>query len=140
MSKLISFVMSTLICLPPQVAASQKQSALFLSDLVWQHRVVVMVGAEGSELFDQVQAYQYAYACEIKDRDILFLKAVHGTKQWQALPSSVRERFGLHLIGYDGGIKDYSSDAELLGRLDFVIDQMPMRKRELADRGQTSPC
>lgn len=140
MSKLILFMMSILIGLQPQMVVSKGKSVFILSDLVWKNRVIVMVGDEGSELFDQAQSYQKAYACEINDRNILFIKAISGTEQWQALPRSVRARSGLHLIGYDGSIKDYSSDDELLGRLDFVIDQMPMRRRELANRGQTSPC
>ena len=39
--------------------------------------------------------------------------------------------FGMWLIGYDGNIKAYSEDGQLLTKLFEIIDKMPMRKGEM---------
>lgn len=119
---------------------TKTKNDLMISNFVWKHRLLVVVAQENSELFKKVAAYRQIYACDITDRNIHIIEAVHGTHQWMALPEPIRKRSGLHLVGYDGGVKDYSSDGALLGRLDLVIDQMPMRQRELAGRNQQSPC
>ena len=43
----------------------------------------------------------------------------------------MNNKYGIWLIGYDGMIKDSSSDHEIFLRLFDLIDSMPMRKDEM---------
>lgn len=111
-----------------------------LSEYRWKNRLVVVVAEADSPLFSKVEAFRTAFQCEIKDRDILFMNAQSGSSLWKELPVNIKEKRGLYLIGYDGGIKDFSHNDQLLGRLNVVIDQMPMRRRELANRQDKNIC
>ena len=46
-------------------------------------------------------------------------------------PKFLENKYGIWLIGYDGNIKDYSSDDKIFFRLFNLIDSMPMRKSEI---------
>jgi hypothetical protein len=38
------------------------------------------------------------------------------------------------LIGYDSQIKSYSSDISLLKEIYYIIDKMPLRKKEILEQ------
>ena len=46
-------------------------------------------------------------------------------------PEFINNKYGIWLIGYDGMIKDYSSDDKIFLKLFDLIDSMPMRKSEI---------
>lgn len=115
-------------------------SALALTQFQWKQRLLVAVAPSNAPLFSTITAFQNAYQCDILDRDLHVILADIGSDQWRALPERMRDKPGLYLVGYDGGIKDYSQDDALLGRLNVVIDQMPMRRRKLASRNGQDIC
>ena len=53
------------------------------------------------------------------------------------IPPSVNKKQGVWLIGYDGFIKDYSENLDLLERVMKVIDEMPMRLNEIDNKIST---
>ena len=67
--------------------------------------------------------------CEINDRnlELIFFKKFKN-KNFEK-PIFINE-YGIWLLGYDGKVKDFSSDSSILLRLFSLIDSMPMRKNE----------
>ena len=54
------------------------------------------------------------------------------------IPDRYKNKYGIWLIGYDGGDKSYSTDASLLKEIHSIIDTMPIRRSEMA--AQTKKC
>lgn len=119
---------------------SHAQSAEDLSQYRWQNRLLVIVDNKGSSLFTQVYKFQTANACQFQDRKLLVVKFIAGTGSWNNLPSILKQKNGLYLIGLDGGVKDYSPNQELLESLNSQIDSMPMRSRELSQSDRKIEC
>ena len=69
--------------------------------------------------------------CELEDRnlEIIFYEKFKNKKF--TTPKFLENKYGIWLIGYDGNIKDYSSDDKIFFRLFNLIDSMPMRKSEI---------
>ncbi|MGB0723245.1 MAG: DUF4174 domain-containing protein [Gammaproteobacteria bacterium] len=55
-------------------------------------------------------------------------RAVRRTASYSKCTS---EEFAILLVGYDGGVKDRSSDPEVLTELFNLIDGMPIRQMEM---------
>jgi hypothetical protein len=47
------------------------------------------------------------------------------------LPKKMQSQTGVWLLGYDGSIKAFSEDVQLLNSLFKTIDEMPIRQDEL---------
>ena len=54
------------------------------------------------------------------------------------IPDRYKNKYGIWLIGYDGGDKSYSSDASLLNEIHKIIDTIPVRKIEMAEQNEKS--
>ena len=107
-----------------------------ITTYTWSERLVIATAKdETSDLLSIVETFFAENACAVKERNLLFLSFKLGTEESQKLPLEMQRRAGLWLVGYDGTIKDYSPDAELLARLFSTIDEMPMRKQEMANLG-----
>ena len=52
------------------------------------------------------------------------------------IPDRYKNKFGIWLIGYDGGDKSYSNDTSLLKEIHNIIDRMPMRKIEITKQNK----
>ena len=48
------------------------------------------------------------------------------------------KKYGIWLIGYDGGVKLFSKEISILKNIFSTIDSMPMRKNEMSSK--TSKC
>ena len=52
------------------------------------------------------------------------------------IPDRFKNKYGLWLIGYDGGDKSYSNDTSLLKEIHNIIDTMPIRKSEMTEQNE----
>ena len=101
-------------------------------ELNWQKRLlIVSYENKEDELFIQTKKFIISNKCKINDRklEIIYFEKLLNKKF--ETPKFIRGKKGIWLIGYDGEIKDFSSDHKILLRLFEVIDSMPMRKQEM---------
>ena len=52
------------------------------------------------------------------------------------IPDRYKNKYGIWLIGYDGGDKSYSNDTSLLKEIHNIIDAMPIRKSEMSEQNE----
>ena len=103
-----------------------------ISELNWQKRLlIVSYENKEDELLIQTKKFIISNKCKINDRklEIIYFEKLLNKKF--ETPKFIRGKKGIWLIGYDGEIKDFSSDDKILLRLFEVIDSMPMRKQEM---------
>ena len=84
-----------------------------------------------TSLETQVKRFFESYACDVDNRNLKLLHFYTDKPIVIQLPKIMRSQIGLWLIGYDGSIKDFSEDGQLLNRLFQTIDRMPMRQDEM---------
>ena len=72
---------------------------------------------------------------DASNMQILFEKGLNSIYK---LSPSLRNKRGVWLVGYDGFVKDYSENMDLLERIMRVVDEMPIRKKEI--KNKTSIC
>ena len=119
---------------------------LNLSDLRWQHRVVVVFAEHQEDEHYQTQISSLRNAQEgIKERDLVIISIFNdGESNFDGLPvtesssQNIRKKlnpnnqvFSFILIGKDGGVKMREQQVVTPGELFAVIDRMPMRQREM---------
>ena len=101
-----------------------------ISDLVWEKRLLIIsYEKEDDELITKSLNFISGNTCEINDRnlELIFFKKFKN-KNFEK-PKFVNA-YGIWLLGYDGEVKDFSSDSSIMLRLFSLIDSMPMRKNE----------
>ena len=101
-----------------------------ISKLEWEKRLLIIsYEKEDDELISKSLNFITKNTCEIDERnlELIFFKKFKN-KNFEK-PKFVNA-YGMWLLGYDGEIKDFSSDSSILIRLFALIDSMPMRKNE----------
>jgi len=121
-----------------------------LESLRWQNRVILVYARE--PLLGKAIANLEEYAAGIADRDIAWFaldgRALHTNYRGdvaEALQANLLSRYftpapadtAVLLIGKDGGVKSRSSDLDLEATFG-LIDQMPMRRREMQRKADGS--
>ena len=107
-------------------------NSMSFDEYAWTNRLVIMItNKKNTDLEKQVRQFFESRVCDIEDRN---LKLLHYHKNELAvikLQKTMRSQTGLWLLGYDGSIKDFSEDEQLLNRLFQTIDGMPIRQDEM---------
>ena len=107
-------------------------NSMIFDEYAWTNRLVIMITDEKNKSLEkQVRRFFASHVCDIDDRN---LKLLHFHKNELAvtqLQKTMRSQTGLWLLGYDGSIKDFSEDGQLLNRLFQTIDGMPIRQEEM---------
>ena len=103
-----------------------------ISKLNWEKRVVVIsYEKQDDQIFTKTKKFISDNKCEIEDRnlEIIFYEKFENKNYLK--PEFINNKYGIWLIGYDGMIKDFSSDDKIFLKLFDLIDSMPMRKDEM---------
>ena len=103
-----------------------------ISELNWKKRLLVIsYEKQNDQIFTKTKKFIFDNKCEIEDRklEVIFIEKFKN-KDF-VTPKFINKKYGIWLIGYDGMIKDYSSDDKIFLRLFDLIDSMPMRKDEI---------
>ena len=104
-----------------------------LEKYAWTNRLLILItNKKDTSLETQVKSFFESYACEVDDRNLTLLHFRTDKLVVAQLPKAMHSQTGLWLLGYDGSIKDFSEDGQLLNRLFRTIDGMPMRQDEMA--------
>ena len=105
-----------------------------ISELNWGKRLlVVSYEKQDDEIFIITKKFISDKKCEIEDRNLEIIFYKNFVNKDYSKPEFINKKYGIWLIGYDGIIKDFSSDDEIFLRLFDLIDSMPMRKDEMVN-------
>ena len=108
-------------------------NSMILDEYAWTNRLVILITSKkDTSLEVQVKKFFESHACDVDDRKLKLLHFYTDKPVVIQLPKTMRSQTGLWLLGYDGSIKDFSEDGQLLTRLFQTIDGMPMRQGEMA--------
>ena len=103
-----------------------------ISELNWEKRLlVVSYEKQDDKVFTKTKKFISENKCEIEDRNLEIIFYEKFENKDYSKPKFINNKYGIWLIGYDGNIKDYSSDDKIFFRLFNLIDSMPMRKSEI---------
>ena len=106
-------------------------NSMIFDEYAWTNRLVIMItDKKNTDLEKQVRQFFENHVCDIDDRN---LRLLHFQSNELGLTQLQRNhsQTGLWLLGYDGSIKDFSVDEQLLNRLFQTIDGMPIRHDEM---------
>ena len=103
-----------------------------ISELSWEKRLLVIsYDEQEDQIFIKSKKFISDNKCEIEDRNLEIIFYEKFKNKDYVKPDFINKKYGIWLIGYDGMIKDYSSDDKIFLRLFNLIDSMPMRKDEM---------
>ena len=103
-----------------------------ISDLCWEKRLLVIsYNKQEDQIFIKSKKFISDNKCEIEDRNLEIIFYEKFKNKDYVKPDFINKKYGIWLIGYDGMIKDSSSDDKIFLRLFNLIDSMPMRKDEM---------
>ena len=106
-------------------------NSMIFDKYAWTNRLVIMItDKKNTDLEKQVRKFFESHVCDIDDRNLKLLH-FHSNELAVTQLQKKHSQTGLWLLGYDGSIKDFSEDAQLLNRLFQTIDGMPMRQDEM---------
>ena len=107
-------------------------NSMIFDEYAWTNRLVIMItNKKNTDLERQVRRFFESRVCEIDDRNLKLLHFQKNERAVTTLQKTMRSQTGLWLLGYDGSIKDFSEDGQLLNRLFQTIDGMPIRQEEM---------
>ena len=107
-------------------------SSIIFDKYAWTNRLVIMITTKkNTDLERQVRRFFESHVCDIDDRNLKLLHFQQNELAVIQLQKKTHSQTGLWLLGYDGSIKDFSEDEQLLNRLFQTIDGMPMRQDEM---------
>ena len=100
----------------------------------WNKRVVLFI-TKGKYIhfINEVDDFFKKYKCENEKRNLEYIKIVGDEVNKYIFPDKYENKYGIWLIGYDGQVKGHSTDISLLKKIHHLIDEMPIRKREMID-------
>ena len=98
----------------------------------WEKRVILLIADQkDTELINDVNSFFNIKTCENNDRNLVLYKIIGKDIYNYKIPLQYQNKRGVWLIGYDGNDKLFSKDSSLLNNVYDIIDDMPMRKREI---------
>ena len=100
----------------------------------WNKRIVLFI-TKGKYIhfINEVDDFFKKYRCENEIRNLEYIKIVGDKVNEYIFPDKYKNKYGIWLIGYDGQVKGHSTDISLLKKIHHLIDEMPIRKREMID-------
>lgn len=106
---------------------------LELESYRWENRVLILFGTPESPALQEQRAILAKDPEGLSERDLLILEPP-STESLQNRYRITPEEFTVILVGKDGGEKLRQDHPVTLGELFGLIDQMPMRRREMRRR------
>ena len=101
----------------------------------WNKRIVLFITKEKYIHFiNETDDFFKRNSCENEARNLKYIRIVGDDISKYIIPDRYKNKYGIWLIGYDGGDKSYSTDTSLLKEIHNIIDTMPMRKSEITEQ------
>ena len=102
----------------------------YINSFSWDKRIVLFI-AKDINFINETDDFFKTNSCENEERNLKYIRIVGDDIDQYTIPDRYKNKYGLWLIGYDGGDKSYSNDASLLKKIHKIIDTMPIRKTEM---------
>ena len=111
----------------------------YISSFSWNKRIVLFITKENYiDLINETDDFFKQNSCENEARNLYYIRIVGDDINKYIIPDRYKNKYGIWLIGYDGGDKSYSNDTSLLKEVHNIIDTMPIRQSEMT--GQNEKC
>ena len=129
-------VLSLLLTLLMFPIMSNSSTKINLEDYInlfsWNKRIVLFI-TKGKYIhfINETDDFFKRNSCENEARNLKYIRIVGDDISKYIIPDRYKNKYGIWLIGYDGGDKSYSTDTSLLKEIHNIIDIMPMRKSEI---------
>ena len=104
----------------------------YINSFAWGKRIVLLITKENDiDNIIETDEFFRRNSCENESRNLEFIRIVGDDINKYLIPERYNNKYGIWLIGYDGGDKAYSTDASLLKKIHNIIDTMPIRQIEM---------
>ena len=102
-----------------------------INNYEWTYRLLLINSIEKTTTLDQLLKNKNIL-CQFKDRKLKLIKFKNNVSSTYKTPSYIKNKFGVWLIGYDGGVKYFTSIEEFnFDDIFKIIDGMPIRQNEM---------
>ena len=109
----------------------------YINSFSWDRRIVLLISEESNlNVINETDNFFNRNSCENEERNLEYIRIVGDDINKYIIPDRYKNKYGIWLIGYDGGDKSYSTDASLLKEIHNIIDTMPIRKTEMAEQNK----
>ena len=105
----------------------------YINSFSWDKRIVLFIAKDIHFIYETDDFFK-TNSCENEERNLKYMRIVGDDIDKYTIPDRYKNKYGLWLIGYDGGDKSYSNDTSLLKEIHNIIDTMPIRKSEMTDQ------
>ena len=108
-----------------------------INSFSWNKRIVLFIAKEKyTDLINATDNFFKNNICKNEARNLLYIRIVGDDINKFVIPDRYKNKYGIWLIGYDGGNKLYSNDTALLKDIHNIIDTMPIRKSEMKEQNE----
>ena len=106
----------------------------YINSLLWEKRIVLFISkAKYVHFINETDDFFKNNSCENEARNLKYIRIVGDEINKYVMPDRYINKYGIWLIGYDSQVKGHSTDISLLKKIHHLIDDMPIRKREMID-------
>jgi hypothetical protein len=107
----------------------------YINSFSWDKRIVLFI-TKDIHFINETDDFFKTNSCENEERNLKYIRIVGDDINKYTIPDRYKNKYGLWLIGYDGGDKSYSNDTSLLKEIHNIIDTMTIRKSEMIEQNE----
>ena len=107
----------------------------YINSFSWDKRIVLFI-TKDIHFINETDDFFKTNSCENEERNLKYIRIVGDDINKYIVPDRYKNKYGLWLIGYDGGDKSYSNDTSLLKEIHNIIDTMTIRKIEMTEQNE----
>ena len=107
----------------------------YINSFSWDKRIVLFI-TKDTYFINETDNFFKTNSCKNEERNLKYIRIVGDDINKYTIPDRYKNKYGLWLIGYDGGDKSYSNDTSLLKEIHNIIDTMPIRKSEMTEQNK----
>ena len=107
----------------------------YINSFSWDKRIVLFI-TKDIHFINETDDFFKTNSCENEERNLKYIRIVGDDINKYTIPDRYKNKYGLWLIGYDGGDKSYSNDTSLLKEIHNIIDTMTIRKSEMTEQNE----
>ena len=107
----------------------------YINSFSWDKRIVLFI-TKDIHFINETDDFFKTNSCENEERNLKYIRIVGDDINKYIIPDRYKNKYGLWLIGYDGGDKSYSNDTSLLKEIHNIIDTMTIRKSEMIEQNE----
>ena len=107
----------------------------YINSFAWEKRIVLFISKSKYVYFiNETDNFFKKNKCENDNRNLKYIRIVGDEVKKYNISEKFNNKYGMWLIGYDGQVKSYSSDISLLKEIYNIVDEMPLRKKEILEQ------